>query len=401
MPRKKKKKAAQVKTQRATTGGISTAVAHLLIIGVEVEIEIKIKRGRNGVPWKSEKITSEIYKKEASGSYSKIGHEINLSISDSIENNIPYKIIKVRTWLRRSTSYRIDALISALVNSKYDWHEKFEFEIVFPEKAALSITSITRHFALAPPSMPTITAANEWKIADPVEKKHEFTLEKQPIPIKLEVTAICHTEHLIVRTLFGTLPIQPGICLGAVASLRRVTQTPPLRYDGKRYQSIQGYNDRFIAGTNTKSEHSYGHAIDIDPYDAGNWFFRVSQPGEKHAAEAIETIANAQPSLSISSGMTITQMLQLQQNFFQRYDSLGLKGVTQELKAKNLAGQLGPLQSFRAHGFVSISVQLHDAFVAEGWEWGGSWASRKDIQHFEYPREGISAVWAHAVLNPI
>lgn len=397
----KKKKAAKLKTQRATTGGIAAGAVHLFIIGVEVEIEIKIKKGRNGTAWKSEKLLSEIYKKEASGSYSKIGHEVNINISDTTESNIQYKIIKAKTWIRRNTSYKLDVLVSALVNNKYDWHEKFEFEVTFPEKSAHSISSITRHFALAPISTPTITTLCEWRIANPVEHKHEFTLEKQPISIRLETTAICHTEHLIVRALFDTLPIQPGICLGAVASLRRVAQNPPLRYDGKHYQNIQGYNDRVIAGTSTNSEHSYGHAIDIDPFDAGNWFFRVSKPAEKHAAEAIETIANSQPCLSVTTGMTITQMLQLQQDFFQRYDSLGLKGVTKELKAHNLEGQLGPLQSFRTHGFVSISTKLHDAFVSEGWEWGGAWPSRKDIQHFEYPREGISGVWSLAVLNPI
>lgn len=34
---------------------------------------------------------------------------------------------------------------------------------------------------------------------------------------------------------------------------------------GYRPKSIGGYNDRNIAGTNTKSLHSYGYAIDIDP----------------------------------------------------------------------------------------------------------------------------------------
>ena len=101
-------------------------------------------------------------------------------------------------------------------------------------------------------------------------------------------------------------------------------------YGGSDHRSMEAnntsaFNCRFVAGTTTWSMHAYGKAIDINPV-------RNPYVSGSHVSPAV-----------------------------------GARYADRSLDAK---------------GMIHDGDAVVRAFAAEGWGWGGNWASPKDYQHF-------------------
>jgi D-alanyl-D-alanine carboxypeptidase len=90
--------------------------------------------------------------------------------------------------------------------------------------------------------------------------------------------------------------------------------------------NTSAFNCRFVAGTETWSEHAYGRAIDVNP---------IENPY-----------------------------------------------VTDSGYVSPPAGARFADRSRRAKGMIYRGGAVVDAFAAAGWEWGGNWSWPKDYQHF-------------------
>jgi hypothetical protein len=110
-----------------------------------------------------------------------------------------------------------------------------------------------------------------------------------------------------------------------IRSIRPVSEFGASDARSMRANNTSAFNCRYVAGTTTWSQHSYGRAIDINPVQ--NPYVRNGQADPP----------SGQPWVDRSHG--------------------------------------GP-------GMAMPRTALNAGFAARGWSWGGRWSSAKDYQHF-------------------